>query len=113
MRSAAYFSFARITAASLGAGEAAVQLNQLPEAEKYLGLPAGRMPPIRWAYLKVRQNRPAEAKRWFERAIEQQRDHSGAINNLGVLYMQLGQPNDAVAAFEFGIQQAPDDGSCI
>ena len=59
--------------------------------------------------LKVRQNRPAEAKKWFERAIEQQHDHSGAINNLGVLYMQLGQPNDAAATFEFGIQQAPDD----
>ena len=54
--------------------------------------------------LKVRQNRPAEAKKWFERALEQQHDHFGAINNLGVLYIQLGQPNNAAATFEFGIQ---------
>ena len=95
--------------ALLGAGEAAMQLNHLPEAEKYLEAAGGPDAANQMGLVKVRQNRPAEAKKWFERAIEQQRDHSGAINNLGVLYMQLGQPNDAVAAFEFGIQQAPDD----
>ena len=37
------------------------------------------------------------------------RDHSGAINNLGVLYMKMGQPNDAIAALQYGITVAPDD----
>jgi tetratricopeptide (TPR) repeat protein len=95
--------------ALLGAGEAAMQLGQLAEAEKYLAAASGSDAANQMGLLKVRQNRPAEAKRWFERAIEQQRDHSGAINNLGVLYMQLGQASDAIAAFEFGIQQSPDD----
>jgi tetratricopeptide (TPR) repeat protein len=95
--------------ALLGAGEAAMQLNQLADAEKYFGSASGPDAANQMGLLKVRQNRPAEAKRWFESAIEKQRDHSGAINNLGVLYMQLGQASDAVAAFEFGIQQAPDD----
>ncbi len=37
------------------------------------------------------------------------RDHTGAINNLGVLYAQLGQRNDAIAAFRYGIEIAPED----
>ena len=95
--------------ALLGAGEAAMKLDQLADAETYLETAGGPDAANQMGLLKVRQNRPAEAKKWFERAIEQQREHSGAINNLGVLYMQLGQSKDAVAAFEFGIQQAPDD----
>ena len=110
MRSAESFSSALITAQRCcGAGEAAMQLNQLADAEKYFGSAGGPDAANQMGLLRVRQNRPAEAKSWFESAIEKQRDHSGAINNLGVLYMQLGQASDAVAAFEFGIQQAPDD----
>jgi len=37
------------------------------------------------------------------------RDDASAINNLGVLYMNMGQVNDAIAAFEYGIRVAPDD----
>jgi tetratricopeptide (TPR) repeat protein len=37
-----------------------------------------------------------------------QRDDASAINNLGVLYANLGQANDAIAAFQYGIQVAPD-----
>jgi len=37
------------------------------------------------------------------------RDYAGAINNLGVLYIQQGKTNDAVAAFEYGIGVAPQD----
>ena len=37
------------------------------------------------------------------------RGDAGAVNNLGVLYSQMGQTNDAIAAFEYGIRVAPDD----
>jgi Flp pilus assembly protein TadD len=40
-----------------------------------------------------------------------ERDHSGAINNLGVLYAKMGKPDDAIAAFRYGIGIAPDDES--
>jgi Flp pilus assembly protein TadD len=55
------------------------------------------------------QGRTTEAKQLFERAIAINRDHGGAINNLAVLYMKLGQRNDAIAAFQYGIQVAPED----
>ena len=42
-------------------------------------------------------------------AIEAQQDHPGAINNLGVLYAKTGQPNDAIAAFRYGMKMNPDD----
>ena len=45
----------------------------------------------------------------FEKAITLRRDYAGAINNLGVLYSQMGQANDAIAAFEYGIRVAPDE----
>jgi cytochrome c-type biogenesis protein CcmH/NrfG len=38
-----------------------------------------------------------------------QLDHVSAINNLGVLYMQMHQVQDAVAAFRYGIEVAPDE----
>ena len=38
-----------------------------------------------------------------------QRDYAPALNNLGVLYLKMGQINDAIAAFRFGIRQAPDE----
>ena len=49
------------------------------------------------------------ARRWFQQAIEAQQDHPGAINNLGVLYAKMGQPNDSIAAFRYGIKMNPDD----
>ena len=48
-------------------------------------------------------------RRWFQQAIEAQPDHPGAINNLAVLYAKIGQPNDAIAAFRYGIRMNPDD----
>jgi len=36
---------------------------------------------------------------------------SAIINNLGILYMEMGQPNDAIAAFLNGIEVAPEDES--
>lgn len=53
--------------------------------------------------------RPAEAKKWFQRAIELDRKHTSAINNLGVLYGEQGQWDDAAGAFEYGLSIAPDD----
>ena len=49
------------------------------------------------------------ALRWFERAIEAQPDHSGALNNLGVLFAQKGQYDDSVATFRYGLGKIPDD----
>ena len=59
--------------------------------------------------LLVRQNRLAEAREAFQKAITVQRDNVWAINNLGVLYMQMHQVDDAVAAFRYGIDVAPDE----
>jgi protein O-GlcNAc transferase len=59
--------------------------------------------------LLVRQNRLQEARDAFLEAITAQRDHLPAINNLGVLYMQMHQVEDAVAAFKYGIEVAPED----
>jgi Flp pilus assembly protein TadD len=53
--------------------------------------------------------RPDEAKKWFQRAIELDRRNASAINNLGVLYGEQGQWNDAAGAFEYGLSVAPDD----
>jgi tetratricopeptide (TPR) repeat protein len=55
------------------------------------------------------QGRGNEARDWFQRAIAVRRDFSGAINNLGVLYMQIEQPNDAIAAFQYGVEVAPQE----
>jgi tetratricopeptide (TPR) repeat protein len=49
-----------------------------------------------------------EARSLFQRAIQQQRDYAPALNDLGVLYIKMGQPADAIAAFRYGIRQAPD-----
>src|SRR5882724_9421374 len=57
----------------------------------------------------LKPNRNSEAKHWFEQAISMRRDHTGAINNLAVLYAQLGQRTDAIAAFQYGIEVAPED----
>jgi Tfp pilus assembly protein PilF len=50
-----------------------------------------------------------EARDWFQKAIALERDHRGAINNLGVLYGENRKFNDAIAAFEYGIRVVPDD----
>ena len=44
-----------------------------------------------------------------EKAIAVRRDDASAINNLAVLYMNTGKPNDAVAAFQYGLNVAPDE----
>ena len=46
----------------------------------------------------ARQGRFDEARELFQKAITLQRDHAGAINNLGVLYGERRQFNDAIAA---------------
>ena len=59
--------------------------------------------------LQVRANRLEEARVSFQKAVTLQRDHVWAINNLGVLYMQMHQVDDAVAAFRYGMEVAPDE----
>jgi tetratricopeptide (TPR) repeat protein len=59
--------------------------------------------------LLVRENRLDEARVSFQKAVTLQRDHVWAINNLGVLYMQMRKVGDAVAAFRYGIEVAPDE----
>jgi tetratricopeptide (TPR) repeat protein len=50
-----------------------------------------------------------EARNLFQGAITIQRSQAPPLNNLGVLYLKLGQPGDAIAVFRLGIRQAPDD----
>jgi Flp pilus assembly protein TadD len=57
----------------------------------------------------AKQNRPAEAKKAFERAIELRPSFGSAINNLGVLYIGTGDIANAIAAFRYGTQASPDD----
>ena len=57
----------------------------------------------------AKQGNTGEARKLFEQAISIRRDDASAINNLGVLYLNIGQANDAIAAFQYGIQVAPDD----
>jgi Flp pilus assembly protein TadD len=59
----------------------------------------------------AQQNRLKEARDYVQKAISVKRDHAGAINNLGVLYLQLNQPNDAIAAFKYGLEVAPESDS--
>ncbi len=49
------------------------------------------------------------AQQQFERAISIRRDYAEAINNLAVLFAQRGKLNDAIAAWQYGIQVAPDE----
>jgi tetratricopeptide (TPR) repeat protein len=37
------------------------------------------------------------------------RDYADAINNLGGVYVRLGQTKDAIAAFRYGIEVVPDN----
>jgi Flp pilus assembly protein TadD len=49
----------------------------------------------------------AKAQSHFEQAIAQRRDYAEAINNLAVLFSREGKMNDAVAAWNYGIQMCP------
>jgi len=51
----------------------------------------------------------AEAHDLFQRAILLQHNYAPALNNIGVLYLKMGQPADAIAAFRYGIRQAPEE----
>jgi Flp pilus assembly protein TadD len=57
----------------------------------------------------AKQDRFDEAKRAFEQAITIRRDYGSAINNLGVLYGMRGDANNAIVAFRYGIEVAPDE----
>jgi len=50
-----------------------------------------------------------DARALFEKAIALRRDDASAINNLAVLYINTGKLNDAIAAFQYGIEVAPDE----
>ena len=59
--------------------------------------------------LMAKQDRNDEARSLFESAIAARRDDASAINNLGVLYINMVRVNDAIAAFQYGIKVAPDN----
>ncbi len=59
--------------------------------------------------LMAGQNRTGEARKYFQQAIAARRDHSAAIHNLGVLYAQTQKFQDAIAAFQYGLEVAPED----
>ena len=49
------------------------------------------------------------AQRYFETAITLRRSYPEAINNLAVMFSKQGKIKDAVAAWSYGIQVAPDE----
>jgi tetratricopeptide (TPR) repeat protein len=51
----------------------------------------------------------AEARDLFQRAIVAQRNYAPALNDLGVLYVKMGQTGDAIAAFRYAIRESPDE----
>jgi len=55
------------------------------------------------------QGRFEDARRYLQQAIAARRDDDFAINNLGVVYMQMHQFDDAIAAFQYGLKFAPDN----
>ena len=57
----------------------------------------------------AKQGELSKAQTYFEQAITQRRDYAEAINNLAVLFSQQGKMNDAIAAWNYGIQVAPNE----
>ena len=57
----------------------------------------------------AKQGNFAAAQQSFERAISIRRNYAEAVNNLAVLFAQQGKMNDAIAAWQYGIQVAPDE----
>ncbi len=62
-----------------------------------------------WGWRLQSKAAAAEAQRYFEQAITLRRDYADAVNNLGVLFMQQGKANDAIAAWTYGIKVTPDE----
>ena len=58
--------------------------------------------------LRAQQRREAEAEGIFEQIIAKHPEFAGAHIHLGLLYIQMGQPDSAVAALQEGIRLAPD-----
>ena len=95
-------------------GQAQLKLNHPAEAAELFQRaaaadPADPEPLTQLGLLAAQASRDGEARDYFMKAISVRRDYAGAINNLGVLYMKIGQRNDAIAAFEYGIKEAPDE----
>lgn len=57
----------------------------------------------------AKQGDTAAAQRYFEQAISARRNYGDAINNLAVLFARNGKMNDAISAWTYGIQVAPDE----
>jgi Flp pilus assembly protein TadD len=96
------------------AAQAQARLGDLPGAETRFRLalqldPNDAETTNQLGLLLAKTGRVAEARDLFQRVITIRRDHAAAINNLGVLYMQMQKPDDALAAFLYGVKEAPDD----
>ncbi len=53
--------------------------------------------------LLAKQERYPEVRQWLFKAIETRHDHSAAINNLAVPYIQSGEPVEAVSVLQYEI----------
>ncbi len=58
--------------------------------------------------VEVGQNNLPVAQKHFQHALEARRDYAPAIENLAALYASTGKSNDAIAAWRYGIEVAPD-----
>ena len=102
------------TFALISAGRAQGKLGQTRRRRNYCG---GRSkssrampkPPTSLDSCSPDRIAPKRRGNGSSRRSSSQPDHASAINNLGVLYMRMQKPQDAIAAFRYGIQVAPDD----
>lgn len=57
--------------------------------------------------IRAQQQRNAEAEKIFKKVIQQKPDFAGAHVNLGLLYLQMSQLDDAVAQFQEALRLEP------
>ncbi|MBV9268481.1 MAG: tetratricopeptide repeat protein [Acidobacteriaceae bacterium] len=100
--------------AFIGLGDIAAKRNQPERAAGYyaraLKLDTGSPEAANGLGLALaKQGKLSEARECFERAIAARRNYADAINNLAVLFTQESKTNDAIAAWTYGLQVAPDD----
>ena len=105
-----------LTSALVNAGQAQLALGNFVDAEKLFRRtleidPQDAAAANQMGELFVRRQSDGEARRWFQQAIASRRDYAPAINNLGVLYARTGQLDDAIAAFRYGMEAAPEEES--
>ena len=90
-----------LAAGDVGAAEQKLQwiLHRSPENYRALDL---------LGIVRAQQQRNSEAETIFQRVIKSRPDYASAHINLGLLYIQMGEQEQAVPQLEEGLRLAPD-----